>query len=268
MTGDVRIAAHPYGYTAVVEDRDLYKAAEQIFSDLGRAGYDGIELMHTMLEPLGAEQEMGEFSRTHGVPIIGSSFGGQMWDASKTAEIIEQTERITEQLQGLGAHQLAISTGAPGGPKTDDQLDTQADLIRRIIAICDGRGLQLNVHNHTYEMDYDQLEFKGMLERIPELRLGPDLNWLRIAGIDAWEFVREYGDRIVFMHLRPQKGDMWMQTLAEGDEDWTQLAKVIDEIDFRGWVAVELAFRPEHPVTRAMGQNYARCLDFLRATLS
>ena len=106
-----------------------------------------------------------------------------------------------------------------------------------------------------------------MLERIPELRLGPDLNWLRRAGIDAWEFVREYGDRIVFMHLRPQKGDMWMQTLAEGDEDWTQLAKVIDEIDFRGWIAVELAFRAEHPVTRGMGQNYARCLDFLRATL-
>ncbi|MBD3293485.1 MAG: hypothetical protein GF393_11215, partial [Armatimonadia bacterium] len=82
MTDDVRIAAHPYGYTAVVEDHDLYRAAEQIFSDLARAGYDGIELMHTMLEPLGAEQEMAELSAEHGVPVIGSSYGGQMWDAS------------------------------------------------------------------------------------------------------------------------------------------------------------------------------------------
>lgn len=267
MTEHVKIAAHPYGYTAVVEDRDLYQAAEQIFSDLGHAGYDGVELMHTMLEPLGAEMEMGELSRKHGLPIIGSSFGGQMWDPTKADEILEQTERIAEQLQSLGAHQLAISTGSPGGPKTDEHLDTQAGLVREMMAICERRGLTLNVHNHTYEMDWDQLEFRGMLQRIPDLRLGPDLNWLRRAGIDPWEFVREHGDRIVYMHLRPQKDDRWVQTFGESDEDYTKLSGVIDEVDFRGWVGVELAFREEHPVTRAMGRNYALCLEFLRATL-
>ncbi len=267
MTDDVMIAAHPYGYTAVVEDRDLYGAAEQIFSDLGRAGYDGIELMHTMLEPLGAEQEMLDYSAAHDLPVIGSSFGAAMWDAEKTDDILEHAERLCSQLETLGAHQLAISTGSSGEPKTDEQLDTQADVVREIMALCEQHGLQLNVHNHTYEMDWDMREFKGMLERIPEMKLGPDLNWLRRAGIDPWQFVREYGDRILYMHLRPQHGDRWVQTFGESDEDYTKLAEVIDEIDFRGWVGVELAFRAEHPVTRAMSQNYAICLDFLRATL-
>lgn len=267
MTDDVMIAAHPYGYTAVVEDRDLYRAAEQIFSDLARAGYDGIELMHTMLDPLGAEDEMRELSQTFRLPVIGSSFGAQMWDAGKSDEIIEQTERICEQLDVLDAHQLAISTGSTGEPKTDEQLDTQAGVVREIMAICDEHGLQMNVHNHTYEVDWDLHELKGMLERIPEIRLGPDLNWLRMAGLDPWEFVRNYGDRIVYMHLRPQREDRWVQTFGESDDDWTKLPEVIDEIDFRGWVGVELAFREEHPVTRSMGQNYALCLEFLRATL-
>lgn len=267
MTGDVLIAAHPYGYTAVVEDRDLYRAAEQIFSDLGHAGYDGIELMHTMLEPPGAEQEMLDLSRTWELPVIGSSFGAQMWDAEKSDEILEAAERICAQLKMLGAHQLAISTGSTGEPKTDAQLDTQADVVREIMGLCEQHGLELNVHNHTYEMDWEMHEFRGMLERIPEIKLGPDLNWLRRAGVDPWEFVREYGDRIVYMHLRPQRGDRWVQTFGESDEDYTKLAEVIDEIDFKGWVGVELAFRPEHPVTRGMGQNYAMCLDFLRATL-
>ena len=75
MTTDVKIAAHPYGYTAVVPEGDLYRAAEQIFSDLGRAGYEGIELMHTMLAPLGAEPEMADLSSAHGLPAIGSSMG-------------------------------------------------------------------------------------------------------------------------------------------------------------------------------------------------
>ncbi len=35
MTEHVKLAAHPYGYTAVVAEGDLYRAAEQIFSDLG-----------------------------------------------------------------------------------------------------------------------------------------------------------------------------------------------------------------------------------------
>jgi sugar phosphate isomerase/epimerase len=171
------------------------------------------------------------------------------------------------QLDMLGASQLAISTGSHGEPKTDEQLDAQAEVVREIRSLCDEHGLTMNVHNHTYEMDWEMREFNGMLERIRDLKLGPDLNWLRRAGVDPWEFVREYGDRIVYMHLRPQKGDRWVQTLAEGDEDWTQLARVIDEIDFRGWVGVELAFRDEHPVTRAMGQNYELCLEFLRAVL-
>jgi sugar phosphate isomerase/epimerase len=220
-----------------------------------------------MLQPFGAEREMRDLSDEHDLPVIGSSFGDQMWDAEKSRQILDQAERICAQLDMLGASQLAISTGSTGEPKTDEQLDTQAGVVREIMGLCDQYDLQLNVHNHTYELDWEMREFKGMLERIPGIKLGPDLNWLRRAGVGPWEFVREYGDRIVYMHLRPQRGEAWVQTFGESDTDYTNLADVIDEIDFRGWVGVELAFRPEHPVTRGMGQNYAMCLEFLRATL-
>jgi len=103
-----------------------------------------------------------------------------------------------------------------------------------------------------------------MLARLPELRLGPDLNWARRAGCDPLEFVREHADRIVFLHLRDQAGDVWVQSLGEGEDDYGALAALLNEIDFTGWVAVELAFRAEHPVTRPMGENYALSLQHLR----
>ncbi|MGC9318701.1 MAG: sugar phosphate isomerase/epimerase family protein [Armatimonadota bacterium] len=264
MTSDIRIAAHPYGYVRAVEDRNLYQAADRIFADLAEAGYDGIELMHTMLEAEEAVDRLEALSTEHDLPIIGTSFGGQMWDPDQTEEIAAQTERIAGQIQALGGHHLGISTGSTGKPKTQEQLDTQAALIRRMIEICKPRGITVDMHNHTYEVDWDLHELRGMIERMPELKLGPDLNWLRRAGVDPLQFLRTYADRIVFLHLRDQAGELWPQALGEGDEDWEAVAAVLDEIDFSGWAAVELAHEREVELTRPMGENYRLSLQHLR----
>ncbi len=264
MTRDIRIAAHPYGYVRI-HGLDLYAIADTIFGDLAAAGYDGIELMHTMLEAEEAVERLGELSERDGLPIMGSSFGGNMWDASLTDDWLAKTERIAEQVEALGGHHLGISTGSTGEPKTDAQLDTQAALVRRMIEICAAHGVTLDAHNHTYEVEWDLHEVRGMLERIPDLKLGPDLNWLRRAGVDPLEFVRTYADHVVFLHLRDEANEVWAESLGEGDEDYDELARVLDEIDFTGWAAVELAFRAEHPVTRPMGENYRLSLEHLRA---
>ncbi len=267
MIADVKIAAHPYGYVRVLHGGDLYRAAPLIFADIKLGGYDGIELLHTMLEPEGAEEEMLALSEHNELQIIGSSFGGNFWDPELSDEWLRKTERIAAQIAGLGGFHLGISTGSTGQPKTDEQLDTQAAVVRQMIDICAAEGVVLNAHNHTYEVDWGQHELRGMLKRIPGLKLGPDLNWLRMAGLDPWQFVREHGDRIVFMHLRPQRDDAWVQTLQESDDEWLTLPEIIDDIDFSGWVAMELAFRAEHPVTRPMGENYRLCAEQLRAVL-
>lgn len=263
MTRDIRIAAHPYGYTREVGS-DLYGAADRIFADLASAGYDGIELMHTMLDDPGSVRRLGALSRKHGLPIIGSSFGAQMWDEALSEAILERTREIAGQLKALGGHQLGISTGSPGGQKSEEQLDVQAAVVRAMIETCAREGIVLNAHNHTYELDWNQFELQGMLARLPELKLGPYLNWVLRAGYDPLAFVREHADRIVFLHLRDQADDIWVQSLGEGEDDYEALAALLDEIDFGGWVAVELAFRAEHPVTRPMGENYALSLQHLR----
>lgn len=264
MTSDIRIAAHPYGYVRAVADRDLYGAADRIFADLADAGYDGIELMHTMLEADEAVDRLAALSDEHDLPVIGSSFGGQMWDPAQSEEIAARTERIAEQIEALGGHHLGISTGSTGELKTDEQLDTQAGLVRRMIDTCQHRGIIVDMHNHTYELQWDMHELRGMIERLPDLKLGPDLNWARRAGVDPLQFLRTYADRIVFLHLRDQTGELWPQALGEGDEDWEAVAAVLDEIDFSGWVAVELAHEAEVELTRPMRENYRLSLQHLR----
>lgn len=266
MMAQIQIAAHPYGYVREVGS-DLYAAAHRIFAELSEAGYDAIELMHTMLDAEEATERIRDLSAEHGLPVMGSSFGAQMYDPEQSEAILARTARIAGQLGALGGHHLGISTGSTGEPKTDEQLDTQAAVVREMIGICADHGVTLDQHNHTYEAEWDLHEIRGMLQRIPELRLGPDLNWLLRAGVDPYDFLRRYRDRIVFMHLRGERDGRWTEALGEGEEDLDELAATLKEIGYEGPVGVELALRGEHELTRTMGENYAVSARNLREAL-
>ncbi|MGA8350102.1 MAG: hypothetical protein WBQ29_00065 [Isosphaeraceae bacterium] len=47
-----------------------------------------------------------------------------------------------------------ILFGAAPRPKTAEQLDAQAELLRKLITLCSDYGIVLNLHNHTNEVEY------------------------------------------------------------------------------------------------------------------
>jgi sugar phosphate isomerase/epimerase len=66
------------------------------------------------------------------------------------------------------------------------------------------------------------------------------------------EFIEQYGDRIVFVHLRNQYQDgKWSESLAEGDMDLGAIGRALRKANFSGDVVVELAhennFEPTRP---------------------
>ena len=75
------------------------------------------------------------------------------------------------------------------------------------MALRRAHGVVLNLHNHTYEVENVMHDLEGTLARIPDVKLGPDLNWLVRAGVDPVEFIHRFGKQIVFMHIRDQKAD-------------------------------------------------------------
>ena len=179
-----------------------------------------------------------------------------MWDRRRHAEVLADAELVIPRLAKLGGRTLGTSVGsARAQPKTPEQLDAQAELLRKIIAICKANGVVLNLHNHTYEVENDLHDLKGTLARIPDVKLGPDLNWLVRGGVDPVEFIRQYGDRIVFLHLRDQKADgKWSEAMGEGNMDYAAIGKALREIGFSGHAVIELAheggFTPHAPAAR------------------
>ena len=265
MALDLDICAHLYAYTAQQPGESRRELLDTVFADLSSAGYAGVEVMHTQVRSADDAAYVGGLSERYNLPVIGASFGGRMWDVAEHPALLAHAQVLIEALGDLDAWLLGVSTGAkPEGLKTPAELDTQAELLECLIDLCDECGILLNLHNHTYEVENGEYEFRAMIERIPDISLGPDVNWLRRAGIEPNDFLRRYADRIIYLHLRDQLGDRWPEALGEGDQDWVELGRTLRDIGFDRYVGIELAHERDTQFTRTMGENFALSLRNLR----
>ena len=264
----VIVGAHGWVYAAPMPNHDYTPKLEQIFSDLKYAGFDAFELMDVVLRHPDAVERLGALSQQHSLPILGTSFGADMWDRSKHSAILEDAELVITRLAKLGGRTFGTSVGKAPAPKTEEQLDAQAELLRKIIAFGKDHGVVLNLHNHTYEVENGLHDLKGTLARIPDVKLGPDLNWLVRAGVDPVSFINTYGKQMVFMHIRDQKADgTWTEAVGEGVTDYPGIAKALHAIPFRGDAVVELAHEKAFQLTRPLREDWKISREFVRKTM-
>jgi sugar phosphate isomerase/epimerase len=262
------VGGHPWVYAATQPNYDIYPILDRIFADMSYAGLDGIELMHTALRPADAVETIRELSKKHGLPVIGTSFGGDFWDRTQHDAVFEDARTVVNHLADVGGWTFGVSVGKAPRPKTPAQFDAQAELLRGIIALCQSRGVVLNLHNHTYEVENDLHDLKGTLARIPDVKLGPDLNWLLRGGVDPVRFIKTYGRQIVFLHLRDQKADgRWSEAMGEGDMDYAAIGRALREVNFSGAAVIELAHERNFKPTRPLRESLKMSRAYVRQTL-
>ncbi len=267
-TGKVIVGGHPWVYAATQPKYDITPVLPQIFADMKYAGIEAIELMHTALRPKDAVERIGELSRKHGLPVLGMSFGGAMWDRDQHQAVLEDAELVIPRLAKLGGRTLGTSVGPAPKRKTPEQLDAQAEVLRKIIALCQANGVVLNLHNHTYEVQDNLHDLKGTLARIPDVKLGPDLNWLVRARVDPAAFIRQFGKQIVFLHLRDQMADgRWSEAMGEGNTDYRAIGKALHEVSFHGDAVIELAHERDFKPTRPLRESLKISREFVRKVL-
>jgi len=232
------------------------------------AGMGGVELMDSVLKADDSVKKVRELSDRYQLPVIGTSFGADMWDRASHPAILREATKVVGRLAEVGGKTFGTSVGSTTHRKTDEEFDAQADLLRKLIALCQAHGVELNLHNHTYEVQDGMHDLKGTLERVPEAKLGPDLNWLIRGGVDPVEYIRQFGQRIVFLHLRDQNADgTWSEALGEGATDFKAISKELKAINFSGYAVIELAHENGFQLTRPLRESLKMSREHVREVL-
>jgi sugar phosphate isomerase/epimerase len=244
--------AHLWAYASrYPPDWNCTPILEDVFSDLKYAGFEGVELMEIILKQDSAVQRLNDLTGKYSLPVIGSSYYGDMWNKNKQQQISEDVEMVAERLHAVGGNMLGITVGDAKHIKTEEELDAQAELLKKIMVICAKNKIEPNLHNHTFEVVNGMHDLKGTLSRIPDIKLGPDLNWLVRGGVDPFgsliSMVIEYCLCISATRMQQANGQ---KTVGEGVTDFHALAKALKKINYNGKAAVELAFDkpPVHPL--------------------
>jgi sugar phosphate isomerase/epimerase len=240
----VPVSGHLWLYASMFPpDWNCAPVMEQVFADFRYAGMQGVELMEVNLRDKKAVERLAELSAKYAVPVTGTSYHAPMWNHTCHAPIREDAAMVIERLSALGGSTFGITVGNANRQKTEDELDAQAEILYFILDQCSQHGIQPNMHNHTFEVENNMHDLKGTLARIPELKLGPDINWLIRAGVDPLLFIEAYGDRIVYLHIRDQDAaGQWTKSLGEGVTDYPAIAAVLHNLKFCERAAIELAF--------------------------
>ncbi len=260
----VPLSGHVWVYASrFPPDWDCTPVLDQVLADFKYAGLEGVELMESNLRHDDIVSGLGALIEEYNMPVTGTSYYGDMWDRSKQSEILEDAELVVSRLHALGGSTFGITVGDAGHIKTGSELDAQAEVLDKILKICKQYNIQPNLHNHTFEVENDLHDLKGILERIPDMPLGPDVNWLIRGGVDPVRFIETYGKQLVYLHLRDQDAEgKWTRSLGEGVTDFPAIAHALRKADFRGRAAVELAF--ETPPENGVREDWKKSRDYVK----
>ena len=268
---EIPINAHLWVYASKFPpDWDCTPVLDTVFSDLGYAGIEGVEIMEGQLRHDDSVERLNALIEKYNLPVSGSSYGVGfgMWDGAQHKAILDDIKIVVPRLGKIGGKTFGISVGSKkNGRKTEIELDAQAEILKKIRAICADNGIEANLHNHTYEVENDMHDLKGTLKRIPDFKLGPDLNWLIRGGINPVDFIKTYGSQIVYLHIRDQyKDGTWTEYVGQGDTNFEPIAAALKAQGFNGQAAVELAFPNDFTPENELKNDWKMSREFVEKT--
>lgn len=265
-------AAHIWVYAKHQPNFDVSNILSRIWQDLDYAGLSAVELMEQPLRKSDKVTQISELIEEYQLPLLGTSYNGNFWDSTESEFIYDDLALILGNMQKLSARTLGISVGHPQNrKKTSDEFDAQAELLKRVQTLAKQHGVLINLHNHTYEVANDFYDLRNTLSRIPDIKLGPDLNWLIKAGINPVDFLKQYPEQIVLLHLRDQfTYGSWSESVGEGDTNFYAIGETLKQIDFSGDLVIELAhedgFTPTRPIKESLKLSRLYLEDVLTST--
>ncbi len=223
-----------------LSDEDKFKLAH-------RCGFEGIDGVPS--DDLEAARRQAKLAKELGVPIHGLVFGG--WHApfsDPDPTVIEKgLEGMRNALRCANAMEASTVLLVPAVVKEDvsyaDAYERSQRHIRTLLPLAQEMGVIIAIENVWNKFLLSPLEFARYIDAFdsPWVRAYFDVGNVILFGY-AQDWIRTLGRRIVKLDLKDFKreGARWTN-LGQGDVNWEQVFRALDEIGFEGYMTAELS---------------------------
>jgi len=260
-----RIGAHTYIFHQY--EYDFTEHLDEVFDIVADAGFEAIELSPPFLELENYRERIEKALNRTGLGFVGASNGQPLWDIEQRDSIISSMDIYSDKLAVFGEVLCGMSCGGKRyAQRTKAENNQVIRMWTELAEMLQGKSITLNYHTHGEPIE----DIRHVTKNVPAdlLLLGPDLDWLRVGGVDPEDFVREYADCLAMLHVRDYHiGGDRTEVLGEGDADYRRLGQLLDEANFRGEFVVELAIPGGKEITRPVTELLKKSREHLRDTI-
>ncbi len=236
-----------------LSDEDKFKLAK-------KCGFEGIE--GSPMGDLGAARRLGKLAREAGVPIHSIVRGG--WDApfsDPDPKVIDKglktMETALRSAKALGAETVLLVPAIVKEDVSYKQAYKRSQRhIKKLLPLAEELGVVIAVENVWNKFLLSPIEFARYVDEFESawLKAYFDIGNVILFGYSQ-DWIRTLGDRIVKIHLKDFKrsGYKWTN-LLDGDVNWPQVRRALDEIGYDGYLTTELRGGDEEYLTDLAGR--------------
>ncbi len=212
-----------------------------------KCGFEGIELSGPMSD-LVAARELGEQAKQEGVPIhsIVNGWGGPLSDPrpENVDKGIASMETSLKCAKAVGANAVLLVPAVVNEEVGyGEAWERSQKNVRRLLPLAKELQVIIAVENVWNKFLLSPLEFAKYVDEFddPWLKAYIDVgNMIQFGYAQDW--LRTVGKRIVKIHLKDfkRKTNSFTPNLLEGDVNWPQVRKALEEISYQGYLTPEI----------------------------
>lgn len=215
-----------------------------------------VERYSSLLQSFGFRPAPGYF----GAPLAEVADRSVLLDAARSAAATNAALGLTEIFVASALTPARIARPAVGVDASAERIERITDSLIAVSEVMVLEGVTAALHPHVGSWIETETEVRAVLEGSSgsSLAFGPDTGHLYWAGADLEALLRDFGDRVVAMHLKDV--DEEGRRLAQRDDDdyakatvsshvWTEPGRGAIDFDsvfsalpegFDGWAVVEV----------------------------
>lgn len=243
--GTIRIGCQTYTWEMLGDD--WRGSVDEILDIISAAGYQGVEITNTMIgeyydDPDGFARALDQRK------LVFASFGfvpkKSFTDPSCFVEEIKLARKGLEFVSNFPECRLDLAGGSSSNRNDfDEKFETMCRMYNEIGALGDGKGVSVDFHPHSHagSIIESEEEYARVMECTDASIIGwcPDSGHIVRGGLDFYETVSRYQDRIKNFHFKDVDRSGAWKLMGEGTCDYPRVLKLLEEIGYDGWVIAE-----------------------------